>query len=152
MTHTFNTTIEKFLAPKKMAVAGVSRNPKKFGYIAFKELAERGFDLYPVHPEADEILGVKCYHSVASLPDGVTHLLSMVPKPETESVVSEALSRGIGNIWIQQMSETPEAVELAKEKKAGLVIRTCILMHAGPVKGIHWFHRGMLKMFGMLPK
>ena len=152
MNKTFNTTIEAFLAPKKLALAGASRNPKKFGHIAMKELKDRGFEIYPVHPEADEILGIKCYRTIESLPAGLNHLISMVPKPSTAAVVSEALSRGIGNIWIQQMSETPEAIALAKEKNAGLVTGTCILMHAGPVKGVHAFHRAVLKIFGRLPK
>jgi hypothetical protein len=152
MTNTFNTTIREFLAPKKLALAGVSRNPKKFGYAALKELKEKGFDVYPVHPEADEILGVKCYHSVSGLPADIRHLVSMVPKDQTRTVVAEALDRGISNIWIQQMSDTPEAIDLAKERNAGLVVKTCILMHASPVKSIHAFHRGLLKIFGMLPK
>ena len=40
-------------------MVGVSRNPKKFGYTAFKELKEKGMKIIPVNPEADEIMGVK---------------------------------------------------------------------------------------------
>ena len=39
--------IQEFLAPKKLAIAGVSRNPKKFGYTVFKELREKDFEIYP---------------------------------------------------------------------------------------------------------
>ena len=98
---TFNTTVREFLAPKKLALAGVSRNEKKFGFMAFKELREKGYEIYPIHPEAEEIGGVKCYHSVAEVPAGVMHLVSMVPKDQTRSVVEQALDRGIRNIWIQ---------------------------------------------------
>lgn len=148
---TFNTTVREFLAPKKLALAGVSRNEKKFGFMAFKELREKGYEIYPIHPEAEEIGGVKCYHSVAEVPAGVMHLVSMVPKDQTRSVVEQALDRGIRNIWIQQMSETQEAIDLALQKNAGLVVKSCILMHATPVKGVHRFHRGMMKLFGMVP-
>lgn len=152
MKKSFNTTIEAFLAPKKLALAGISRNPKKFGHAAFTELKKKGYEVYPVHPSATEIDGVLCYPSVESLPAGITHLVSMVPKDQTTAVVRAALDRGINNIWIQQMSETPEAIQLAQERNAGLVIKTCILMHITPVKGVHAFHRGLLKLFGKLPK
>jgi uncharacterized protein len=152
MKKSFNTTIETFLAPRKFALAGVSRNPKKFGFMAFKDLKEKGFEIYPVHPDADEINGVKCYRSVSDLPADVRHLVSMVPKDQTFDTVNKALERGIRNIWIQQMSETQEAIDLALEKNAGLVMKTCILMHASPVKGGHLFHRGLMKIFGLLPK
>jgi predicted CoA-binding protein len=152
MNKTFNTTIQEFLAPRKFAMAGVSRNPKKFGYMAFKELKEKGFEIYPVNPDAGEILGVRCYGSLSEVPSDVNHLVSMVPKDQTFDTVRKALDRGISNIWIQQMSETPEAIDLALDKKAGLVVKTCILMHAGPVKGGHLLHRGLMKLFGLLPK
>ena len=151
MKKTFNTTIADFLAPRKLALAGVSRNEKKFGYMAFKDLKEKGYELYPINPDVDEIFGVKCYRSVSDLPAGVMHLVSMVPKERTREVVGQALDRGINNIWIQQMSETDEAIELALSKNAGLVVKSCILMHAAPVKGFHAFHRGIMKIFGMLP-
>ena len=47
-------------------MVGVSRNPKKFGYAAFKELKEKGMKIIPVNPEADEILGEKSYSNVNS--------------------------------------------------------------------------------------
>lgn len=151
MKKSFNTTIEGFLAPKKLALAGASRNPKKFGYAALTELKKKGFDVYPINPVADEIAGVNCYSSISELPADVKHLVSMVPKDQTYDTVSKALDFGMTHIWIQQMTETPEAIQLAKDKNAGLVIKTCILMHAKPVNSIHRFHRGMMKIFGRLP-
>ncbi len=49
-------------------MAGVSRNPKKFGFAAFKELKEKGMNIIPVNPYADEIHGSKVYHDIKSLP------------------------------------------------------------------------------------
>jgi predicted CoA-binding protein len=49
--------IEDFIASQPIAMAGVSRNPKKFGYMAFKELREKGLIVIPVNPSAAEILG-----------------------------------------------------------------------------------------------
>lgn len=152
MKKSFNTTIDEFLASRKIALAGVSRNPKKFGGAALKELREKGFEVYPIHPVAEEIDGVKCFHSVTEIPADVKHLVSMVPKTQVLDTVTKALDHGITNIWIQQGSDTPEAIRIAKERNAGLVVKTCILMHSTPVKSIHKFHRGMMKLFGALPK
>ncbi len=44
--------IQKFLEPRKMAIAGASRNLKKFGGVVFKELKDKGFTLYPINPNA----------------------------------------------------------------------------------------------------
>ncbi|MCG6188857.1 CoA-binding protein [Maribellus maritimus] len=144
--------INKFLGPKKMAMAGVSRNPKKFGGAIFKELKEKGFDLYPVNPNADEIQGVKCFKSVEELPDHVTHLFVVTPKQETLSVVNAAASKGIKMIWIQQKSDTPEAVKAAADAGIPLIYKKCIMMFADPVQSFHKFHRFWVKAFGGYPK
>ncbi len=143
--------ISEFLASRKFAMAGVSRNPKKFGYIAYQDLKKRGFDVYPVNPDVDTIEGDRCFRSVADLPADVSHLVSMVPKDQTRGVVEAAIARGIRSIWLQQQSETPEAIELALQNGVHLVTRTCILLHATPVKGFHKFHRSLAKLFGALP-
>lgn len=145
-------SIEQFLEPRKMVLAGVSRNPKKFGYTAFKELRERGYEVIPVHPEAESIDGVVCYRNLSDVPSSFRHVVTMVPKEETMKVVEEAVSCGFENIWIQQMSETPEAVEFAMSKNVNLVTGTCILLHSDPVKGFHKIHLILLKIFGGMPK
>jgi len=148
----YNTTIETFLSDRKLAIAGASRNKQKFGYAVLRDLKEKGYELYPVHPEADKIDGVDCYRSFADIPRDVTHLVSLVPKDKTLSVVSDALDHGITGIWLQQTTDTPEAIDLIMEKQAGLVMKACVLMYAAPVKGIHKFHRGIMKLFGLFSK
>lgn len=144
--------IKQFLEPKKFAVAGVSRNEKKFGGAIFKELREKGFHLFPINPNATEIQGVKCYQSVNELPDDITHLLVVTKKAETEKVVKQALEKGIEMIWIQQKSETPEALEILKKSGITFIHKKCIMMFAEPVKSVHGFHRSLVKFFGGYPK
>jgi predicted CoA-binding protein len=144
--------IQSFLAPRKMAVAGVSRNPKKFGGAIFKELIEKGFDMYPINPNAKEIQGQKCYKSVEELPADVEHLLIVTPKYETEVVARAAIRKGIKMIWIQQQSHTPEAVKVIEDAGIQLIHKKCIMMFASPVKSVHSFHRFFVKAFGGYPK
>jgi uncharacterized protein len=145
-------SIDDFLAPKKMAIAGVSRNPKKFGYQVYKELTEKGFQVFPINPNTDTIDGKLCYKSVSALPEDVKHLLVLTPKTQTESVVQEAKLKGITNLWIQQTSQTDKAVEIATEAGMNLIYKRCIFTFAEPVKGVHKFHRSIMKLFGKLPK
>lgn len=143
--------IQKFLEPKKIAIAGVSRNPKKFGGAVFKELKEKGFELYPVNPNATEIQGVKCYDSVELLPDDVNHLFIVTPKNETEFIAKAAVKKGMKMIWIQQKSDTPEAVQEIENAGIPLIHKKCIMMFADP-KGPHKFHQFLAKLFGGYPK
>lgn len=144
--------IQEFLSPRKIAIAGASRSLKKFGGSTFKELKEKGFVLYPINPNADEIQGVKCYKSVDELPADVEHLFIVTPKNETESVAKAAIKKGIKMIWIQQKSDTPESVKLIEEAGIPLIYKKCIMMFADPVKSIHAFHRFFVKNFGNYPK
>lgn len=143
--------ITDFLANTPIAMAGVSRNSKKFGFTAFKELRGKGLDLVPVNPHADEIDGVKAYKSIADLPEGINAILIMTKKEQTESVVQDAKAKGIKHIWIQQMSQTPEALAAAEGTDINLISKQCILMHY-EAHSIHKFHRGIKKVFGTLPK
>lgn len=144
--------IQKFLGPKKLALAGASRNVKKFGGTVLKELTEKGYEVYPVNPNATEIQGQKCYNSIADLPASVKHLLIITPKKETLTVARQAVQKGMEMIWIQQMSDTPEAINYLKEAGTALIANKCILMFADPVKGPHQFHRFFVKLFGRYPK
>lgn len=144
--------IKQFLEAPGIAMVGVSRNSKKFGGAIFKELKSKGFVLYPVNPNADEIQGVKCYKSVSKLPDNVKHLFIVTPRKETLDIVKEAVKSGFSMIWIQQKSDTPEAVESIQEAKIQLIHKKCLMMFANPVKGVHGFHRFINKAFGAYPK
>lgn len=144
--------IEDFFKEKKIAVAGVSRNPKKFGYQIFKELMLKNHEVFPVNPNAQEIDGIPCYSSVDALPSDIQSLLIVTPKAQTDRILLEAIKKGITNIWVQQMSETPESFKIASQHKNNIILKKCAFMFADPVKGIHKFHRTIMKFFGKLPK
>ena len=132
-------------------MAGVSRNPKKFGRVGFEELTRKGMTLIPVNPNMDSINGIPCYASISQLPGEIRSLLIMTKKDQTAKVLQEAIEKGISNIWIQQASDTPEALALAKGKDINLVTKECILMHY-KADSFHKFHRNLKKFFGRLPK
>jgi uncharacterized protein len=145
------STINEFLAPKSLAFIGLSRDPKKFSRAIFKELQGKGYDIYPVNPNMDDVEGVKCYHDVADLPESVRYGLLMTPKQNTAGAVENAIHHGFTHLWIQQGAETKEAVEIAKQNAVKVVHGACIMMHANP-SGVHKFHGFLSKIFGAFPK
>ncbi len=142
--------IEKFLTSGPVAMAGVSRNRKKFSTVAFRELRKKGLDLVPVNPNCDEIEGIKAWRNVKDIPADIRSLLIITPKTATEEVVKEAVERGFDNIWIQQMSDTPAAMAMLAGSEANIISGQCIMMFHQPT-GIHKFHRAIKKFFGRLP-
>ena len=143
--------IEEFIASEPIAMAGVSRNPKKFGFAAFRELKEKGMNIIPVNPNASEIHGVKVFPDIKSLPDTVRGLIIMTSKQKTAGIIKEAREKGIRQIWIQQMAESSEALKELDGSGINYITKECILMHYKP-HGIHRFHAGIRKFFRSFPK
>ena len=62
----------EFLADKRIAVTGVSRTPKTHGSNSvYRRLRERGYEVFAVNPNTDEVEGDGCYRDLATFPGGV---------------------------------------------------------------------------------
>jgi predicted CoA-binding protein len=61
---TTQASVEGFLAENTLAIAGVSRHGKGFGNAVLKDLTAKGYEILPVHPEAEEVGGVQCSPSI----------------------------------------------------------------------------------------
>ena len=143
--------VEGFLAQKKFAVIGASRSGGKMGNAVIKELGAKGYTLYPIHPDADTVDGVKSYRSFSELPERVEAAYIAVAPAKTKTAVHQAHEAGVSRIWIQQGAESEQASELA-EKGGGAVINgECVLMFAEPAAFYHKIHRWIWKMLGRLP-
>jgi predicted CoA-binding protein len=138
--------IDLFLNDKNLAIAGVSYNPRKFGHILFKAALEKGYSAIPINPKGGSIEGIECIESVDYL-DDIRNLLIVTHKRDTAKVVSEAVTKGIRNIWIQNGCESSESVKIARENNVNLVSGQCFFMYASPT-GIHKFHQTLAKWFG----
>jgi len=142
--------IQDFVNAKRIAVVGVSRDKTKFGNTAFTELAARGYQVFGVHPTAQEVAGVRCYPNLAALRGQVDGALVVVSPQQAVSVLREAAATGLKNVWLQQGAESPEALALARDLGLNLVSRKCVLMYAPPVRSFHAWHRVFAKLFGQL--
>jgi len=146
------TLVTDFLAQRKLAVVGISRNGKGFGNVIYKELRARGYQVFAVHPQASEINGSACSPSVRQLPEPVGGVVIVVPPRETEKVVQEVAQAGIPRIWMQQGSESSAAIRHCEDNGVRVVHGHCILMFLEPAAFLHRFHRWLWGVLGKLPR
>lgn len=143
--------VDNFMKCKNIAVVGVSRKNSKFGNIIYKELKIKGYNVYGVNPNMDVIENDKCYKDLRELNGKIEAVVNVVSPSKTLEVVKEASSIGIKNVWMQQGSESDDAINFCKENEINEIHKECILMFADPVKSIHSFHKWFWKLFGKLP-
>ncbi len=148
---TSKVAVENFLKCKNIAVVGVSRKPNKFGNVIYKELKKKGLNVYAVNPKLEDIEGNKCYKNLRELKGIIDGVVNVVSPAQTEIVVREVNEIGVKNIWMQQGSESDEAIKFCIENGINEVHKECILMFAEPVKTFHSFHRWIWKVMGKLP-
>ena len=67
--------IQDFVDNKTVAIAGVSRDNKKWGSMLFKALKKKRYHVYPVNPNMEEFEGEKCYTTISELPADVSNLI-----------------------------------------------------------------------------
>ena len=91
----------EFLAHKRVAVTGVSRHPKSHGSnTVYKRLRERGYDVFAVNPNADEVEGDRAYKDLRSIPGGVEAVV-IATRPEiAEETMHECAELGIKHVWM----------------------------------------------------
>ena len=119
--------IRNFLGMKKVAVIGMSKNSSKAAHYVPRYLSENGFDITPVNPSADEILGKKCYESVLDI-DGEIDIVDVFrPSEEVLPFVQEAIKKNPKVIWLQEGIHNSEAEELAKKAGIEVVFNRCML-------------------------
>ena len=141
--------INAFLEMKALAIVGVSRDIKKFGNIVFKTLTKKGYQVLPVNPNTEQIDGVRCYKNIFELPTDVDRIILLTPKGQTNSLINQAIEKGIKKIWVQQGSNTPETSDFLKSNAIEIIMNECILMYAQPT-GMHKFHRNIKLFFQRL--
>lgn len=97
-----NPALDAILRPKSVAIVGASGTPGKIGYTVVYNLIKDGYQgkIYPVNPNAAEILGLKTYPSVLDIPEPVEAAVITVPAKATKPVIEECGRKGIEGLII----------------------------------------------------
>lgn len=119
--------IKKIYEFKNIAVVGMSKNPEKAAHYVPKYLAEKGYEVIPVNPSADEILGKKCYPNLSAIPSRVDIVDIFRPSEQVMPVIEEAIKLKPSVIWLQEGIHNPEAELMAKKAGIDVVFNRCML-------------------------
>lgn len=149
---TSKKVVDDFLTKKNIAVVGVSRKKEKIGNAIYRELKKKEYHPFGVNPAMNVIDGDKCYSNLTELKGKIDSVIFVVPGVQTEHIVKEAHEIGVNFIWMQQGSESKNAMAYCKENNIAVVYKECIFMFLEPVTSIHGFHRWIWKFLGKLPK
>jgi predicted CoA-binding protein len=99
---TLHEAADEFLAQRRIAVAGVSRDPQHAANLIYRRLRDTDHDVFAVNPSADEVEGDRCYASVAAIPDGVDGVVIVTPPDASEAVVADCVSAGVPRVWLHR--------------------------------------------------
>ena len=110
--------IDTFLSADAFGVVGASSKPHKYGNKVLRCYQQNQYTVVPVNPVEKVIEGLTCVASVSDLPDLVSSISIITPPQVTENVITQAIARGIKNVWMQPGAESAQAV--AACEKAGI--------------------------------
>ena len=133
---------EDFLAQKRIAVAGVSREPAAHGgNVVYRRLRERGYEVFPVNPNAERVEGDPCYRDLASIPGGVDAVVIATNPRDTAAVVEDCRALGIRRVWMHRSfgggSVDAEAVRAGRDAGMTVIAGGCPLMFEPTDDTIH---------------
>lgn len=152
--------VQDFLAQKRIAVAGVSRDTSRHpvGNLIFQRLKTTGHEVFAVNPHMETFEGQRCYPNVRSIPGGVDGVVVITRPDATEQIVHECGEAGIARVWMHQSfgkaqsSVSPTAVEYCREHGISVIAGACPMMYGPGADFGHTCMRWVLGLTGGLPK
>ncbi len=110
-----------------IAVVGCSKDEKKYSNIVAKFMKEPGYNIIPVNPTADEILGDRCYDSLESIDEDVDIVDVFRPSEEALEITKQAVMIGAKAVWLQEGIIDDEAKRYAEDRDVAFVQDLCIM-------------------------
>ncbi|MGD8214262.1 CoA-binding protein [Aestuariimicrobium sp. Y1814] len=148
---------DDFLSCRRIAVTGVSRNPKGHGSnTVYTRLRERGFETFAVNPNAETVEGDTAYPNLAAIPGGVEAVVIGTSPEHADATVHEAADLGIRHVWMHRSvdagSVSPEAAAWGREHGLTIIEGGCPLMFGEASDGAHKAMCWVGKLTGKVPR
>ena len=157
-TPTIETKVHDFLAQKRIAVAGVSRNKSDHpvGNLIYRRLKNTGHDVFAVNPHMQTFEGDRCYPDLQSIPGGVDGVVIITRPTTTDRIVHDCHEAGVRRVWMHQSlgkgsSVSPDAVDYCRRHDISVIPGACPMMFGPGVDIGHTCMRLILKLTGGLP-
>ncbi len=147
----------EFLSNKRIAVTGVSRNPQGHGSnVVYQRLRERGYEVFAVNPNADQVEGDKCYPDLRSIPGGVSAVVIGTRPERAETTMHECAELGIKHVWMHRSigggSVSAAAAEYGRGQGINVIPGGCPLMFKPVDDGGHKAMRFVFTLTGAVPR
>jgi len=152
---TIRDRIADFLAQKRIALVGVSRDKNAFGHRLFADMRARGYDVVPVNPKAETIAGIPCASRIGDVSPPVDGVLVLTDREQMEQIAGECSASGITRVWLHGNSGpgdvSQRAVSLCEDRGIRVVPGYCLYMFLPDAGFIHRFHGWLLKLMKRNP-
>jgi uncharacterized protein len=154
---TIKEAAAEFLAKKRIAVTGVSRNAGNHGgNFVYQRPQERGYDVVPVNPNADTVEGDTCYHDLKSIPGGVEAVVIGTRPSIAEQTMRECDELGIKHVWMHRLfgsgSVSDEATDYGRAHGITVIDGGCPLMFPPTSDRGHRIMRAVGTLTGQVPR
>ena len=146
-----------FLSHRRIAVTGVSRNGKDHGSnVVYKRLRDRGYEVFAVNPNADQVEGDRAYHDLRSIPGGVEAVVIGTRPEVADETMHECAELGIKHVWMHRGpgagSVSERATEYGREHDIGVIDGGCPCMFGPTADFGHKAMRLVFTLTGNVPK
>ena len=148
---------EDFLAHERIAVTGVSRHPESHGAnVVYRRLRDRGYEVFAVNPNADEVEGDRSYHDLSEIPGGVDAVVIGTRPERAEATVEQCNDLGIKYVWMHRSfgagSVSEAATEFGRDHGMTVIDGGCPLMFEPCSDGIHKVFKFVGRATGKVPR
>jgi uncharacterized protein len=155
MYGTTREDIDDFLAQKRLALVGISRDPKDFSRGLFRDLRRRGYDIVPVNPALTEVDGARAFAKLQDIKPPVEGALIMTAAAKSMRVAEDCAEAGITRIWFHRGTGRgavdEAAVDFCRQRGLLVVAGFCPYMFLGHAPFVHRLHGLFMKVAGTYP-
>ena len=157
MPTTIKEAASEFLANRRVAVTGVSRDPQNHGSnVVYRRLRERGYEVFAINPNADELEGDPSYHDLRSIPGGVEAVVIGTRPEIAEETMRECAELGIKLVWMHRGpgagSVSEEAANYGREHGITVIEGGCPCMFDPTADLGHKLMRIVFTLNGNVPR
>lgn len=147
----------EFLAHKRIAVTGVSRHAEGHGSnLVFRRLRDRGYEVYPVNPNTEQVEGARAYPNLAAIAGGVEAVVIGTRPERAIDTMRECAALGIKYVWMHRLvgmgSVSADATAFGRAQGIHVIDGGCPLMFDPTADGGHKVMKPFFTMAKHVPR
>jgi len=157
MSQTIKEAAAEFMAEKRVAVTGVSRNPQGHGSnLVYQRLRLRGYQVFAVNPNAERAEGDICYPDLKSIPGGVDWVVIGTRPEAADATMRECADLGIKHVWMHRGpgagSVSPSSTAYGRKHDITVIDGGCPCMFDPAADPGHKVMRFIFSLTGNVPR